>query len=76
MRGTQHAEYQFADARIMATQIKDDADGFTHLANHAVSLSEGCRYLAIALREIYDKLAEIDRKVDALIYDAAHKVHR
>jgi hypothetical protein len=48
------------------------ADGGDHnMAIAEVGMAEGMVNIALAIRDVYDKLNDMDRKLDMLVYGAA-----
>ena len=66
MRTTQLAENEFRKAMAAAGEMDDDnfkLEGFHE--------NQGFIFLAGAIREVYNKLNEMDKKLDALVFGAA-----
>lgn len=66
MRTTQLAEQEFRKALNVVTQLDDDngkLEGFHEY--------QGFIFLSVAIREVYNKLEEMDKKIDEPVFGAA-----
>lgn len=54
-----------ADRNFSAAVLNGNANANPEI--YQVTMAMGLKYCALALRDIYDKLSEMDKKVDALM---------
>ncbi len=68
MRHTKSAEFQLQGASSAGARMQDDNEKL-----YSTFLAAGLLYMAQALGDIYDKLVTMDRKLDAIVFDLAHR---
>lgn len=69
MRKTDKAVQEFRVAEISASQIHESVA----LSGFGMAMGGGCGELAGAIRDVYEKLEAMDRKLDAVLFDLARR---
>ncbi len=67
-RTTDQAAQEFNIATTTAAMMDSDPK---NLAYYSIAMGSGSRWMALALRDVYDKLEAIDRKLDIIMQAAA-----
>jgi hypothetical protein len=76
MRKTEQAEQQFqiSFSRINQLLAKEIAEPEKSLALFDANLALGLGHCAAAIRDVFDKLVELDKKMDRLVHGAARPI--
>jgi hypothetical protein len=73
MRKTEQAQQQFQFCKSRMLGIAPLSEPNETFLEYNFNLAEGLGLCAGAIRDVFDKLAELEKKVDMLVTDAARR---